>query len=157
VPQPTWTPFDRRDLTSVVEAVRALAASGDVGLHGCGIELIIESPPLHWWQWRLRSIRRDQARIAVTDGQGHAGYPVHVRLDTTHGAGAARNIERRPGWVTSNSNGQAVIMMKQAAGRNRTYDAYELVTGAVTALADLHVRSSKRGWRYRVQRAVART
>lgn len=157
VPPQTWTTFSRTDLSPVVEEVRRVAASGDAGAHGHGVEVVVESPPLRWWE-HFRELRtRDHARIAVTDGRGRAGYPVHIRLYTTHGPQASRKVDRRAGWATSNTLGEAILMMKERAASNGAYDATELVTGTVAALADLHIRSPKRGWRFRVDRGVRRT
>ncbi|HEY7177505.1 MAG TPA: hypothetical protein VH442_21520, partial [Micromonosporaceae bacterium] len=102
------------------------------------------------------SVGRDRARIAVTDAHGHCGYPVYVRLDTTHGGAATRHVVRRPGWATSNTVGQAILMMKARAAGTDGYDAVELATGTVDALSDLHWREPVRGWRFRVDRAVLR-
>jgi hypothetical protein len=157
VPPQTWTTFSRTDLSPVVKEVRRLATSGDAGAHGHGVEVVVESPPLRWWEHFREQRTRDHARIAVTDGQGQAGYPVHIRLHTTHGAHAGRRIDRRAGWATSNTLGEAILMMKSRAATNGAYDAAELVTGTVAALADLHIRSPKRGWRFRVDRGVLRT
>lgn len=153
---PNWTPFTRRDLSSLIDELAVLADSADTGVYGFGVEFVIESPQLWWWQRMMRRRRRDQARIAVTDSHGHAGYPVHIRLYTTHGAAATRKIDRRPGWTTSNTHGQAVLMMKARAAANGGYDAGELATGTVSALTDLHVREPKRGWRFRVDRNIVR-
>ena len=157
----SWTTFTRRDLRTLTDVLRAVAVSGDAGRHGHGVEVVIESPPLRVWErvFRLRQRRRerDSARIAVTNADGHCGYPVHVRLDTTHGAVAAKHIARRPGWATSNTAGQAILMMKARAAATADYDALELATGTVDALADLHWREPMRGWRFRVDRMVIRT
>jgi hypothetical protein len=160
LPTANWTPFDRRDLAPVIAAAVALAAAAGTD----PVELVVESPPLHWWQlsWRQRLSRRlarkdrgpvrDQARVGVTDADGRLRYPVHIRLHSTHGPDAGRKVDRRPGWTTSNSNGQAVLMMKAAAARTAGFDAAELVTGTVGALDDLHLGSPTRGWRFRVDR-----
>jgi hypothetical protein len=157
VPPQTWTTFTRHDLTAVTDEVRRIAASGDAGQHGHGVEVVVESPPLRWWERRRQSRTRDHARIAVTDGQGRSGYPVHIRLFTTAGAAAVRKIDRRAGWATSNTRGEAILMMKARAATDGGYDAAELVTGTVAALDDLHLRNPKRGWRFRVDRGVLRT
>jgi hypothetical protein len=151
-----WTTFTRRDLRALVAEVRRVAASGDVGKHRQGVEVVVESPPLRWWERRRQARTRDCARIAVTDGQGRSGYPVHIRLYTTHGVGAIRKIDRRAGWATSNTLGQAILMMKAKAATDGTYDAAELAAGTVAALDDLHLRNPKRGWRFRVDRTVLR-
>jgi len=157
VPPQNWTMFTRHDLSALEAEVRRVAASGDIGRHRQGVEVVVESPPLRWWERRRQERTRDNARIAVTDGQGRAGYPVHIRLSTTHGVDAIRKIDRRDGWVTSNTRGEAILMMKERAGANGTYDAAELVAGTVAALDDLHLRNPKRGWRFRVDRTVLRT
>jgi len=157
VPPQNWTTFTRRDLSALVAEVRRVASSGDAGRHGQGVEVVVESPPLRWWERRGQARTRDNARIAVTDGQGRAGYPVHIRLSTTHGAGATRKIDRRAGWTTSNTRGEAILMMKERAASDGAYDAVELVAGTVAALDDLHLRNPKRGWRFRVDRTVLRT
>src|SRR5215471_12372595 len=115
VPPQNWTTFTRRDQDALVAEVRRVAASGDRGKHGHGVEVVVESPPLRWWERRRQARTRDHARIAVTDGQGRSGYPVHIRLNTTHGADAVRKIDRRAGWATSNTRGEAILMMKARA------------------------------------------
>ncbi len=92
----------------------------------------------------------------MTDGRGRSGHPVHIRLYTTQGPAAGRRLDRRPGWATSNTAGQAILMMKARATRYG-YDAVEMATGTVNALADLHGREPVGSWRFRVERAVVRT
>lgn len=166
MPEQTWTDFTRHDLARLVDEVRNVAVSGDRGEHGHGVEVLVESPPLHAWQrwFRRRPRERDRAAIAVTNGRGVAKYPVHIRLYTTHGADAARKVDRRPGWATSNTVGQAILMMKARAATHGAaaglgtdpLDADELATGTVAALDDLHLFSPKKGWRFRVDRLVTR-
>jgi hypothetical protein len=167
VPDPDWTEFTRHDLAHLADVVRDVAASGDRGAHGHGVEVVIESPPLRAWQrwlhWR-RPRERDRASIAVTNSRGIAKYPVHIRLYTTHGGDAGRKVDRRPGWTTSNTAGQAILMMKARAATHGAavglgtdpLDADELATGTVAALDDLHLFSPLRGWRFRVDRLVRR-
>ena len=88
--------------------------------------------------------------------RGRCGYPVHIRLYTTHGPAAGRHVDRRSGWATSNTAGQAILMMKARAGSGG-YDAVELATGTVNALTDLHGREPAGDWRFRVDRSVVRT
>lgn len=159
VPGP-WTTFHRPDLRALIEVVQRIAASGDPGAFGCGVEIVVESPTLPRWEHLLarpgHHHDRDGAHIAVTDGQGRSGYPVHIRLYTTHGPAAGRHLDRRPGWATSDTVGQAILMMKARAA-TCGYDAVELATGTVNALADLHGRDPIGGWRFRVERTVVRT
>ncbi len=155
-----WTTFTGRDLRALIEALRCTATSGDAGAYGYGVEVIVESPTLGRWDRLLarpgHGLDRDRAHIAVTDGRGRCGYPVHIRLYTTHGPTAGRHLDRRSGWATSNTAGQAILMMKARAGSGG-YDAVELATGTVNALADLHGREPAGDWRFRVDRAVVRT
>jgi hypothetical protein len=166
VPQPLpetgperWTTFMRGDLQSLIEVVQCIATSGDAGAYGYGVEVIVESPTLPRWERLLarpgHHHDRDRAHIAVTDGRGRSGHPVHIRLYTTHGPAAGRHLDRRPGWATSNTAGQAILMMK-ARATTCGYDAVELATGTVNALADLHGRDPVGSWRFRVERAVVR-
>jgi hypothetical protein len=155
-----WTTFPRADLRGLVEMLRRAAASGDSGAYGFGIEIVVESPtpPSSEWspaRWGPRH-DPDRAHIAVTDGHGRCGYPVHVRLYTRRGPNAGRYLDRRPGWTTSNTAGQAILMMKAAAAAGG-YDAVELATGTVNALADLQRHEPVGDWRFRVDRAVIRT
>jgi hypothetical protein len=154
-----WTTFARADLRGLVETLLRVAASGDGGAFGFGIEVVVESPTPSWElspaRWGPRH-DPDRAHIALTDGHGRCGYPVHVRLFTRRGPQAGRHIDRRPGWATSNTAGQAILMMKAATAADG-YDAVELATGTVNALADLQRRERAGEWRFRVERAVIRT
>lgn len=169
-----WSAFRRHDLTALIAAVRAVAASGDPGAHGHGVEIVVESPALPWWQ-RLRDRRpRDSARIAVTGEAGSAGYPIHVRLVTGIGSGAARRVDRRDRWATSVTRmappegkhltathpdgAEAILMLKRGAMPGWVIDdaAAEVAAGTVAALDDLHPFSPKRGWRFIVDRDVRR-
>ena len=167
VPQPLpetepehWTTFTRGDLRVLIEVLQRIATSSDAGAFGYGVEVIVESPTLGRWDRLLarpgHGLDRDRAHIAVTDGRGRCGYPVHIRLYTTHGAAAGRHLVRRSGWATSNTAGQAILMMK-ARATSGGYDAVELATDTVNALADLHGREPAGDWRFRVERAVVRT
>jgi hypothetical protein len=167
VPQPLpetgperWTTFTRSDLRALIEVLQCIATSGDAGAYGYGVEVIVESPTLRPWERLLarpgHHHDRDSAHIAVTDGRGRSGQPVHIRLYTTYGPAAGRHVDRRPGWATSNTAGQAILMMKARATTNE-YDAVELATGTVNALADLHGRDPVGSWRFRIERAVVRT
>jgi len=173
-PPSGWSAFRRHDLGALVAAVRDLARARDPGTYGQGVDVVIESPPLHWWQ-RVRDRRpRDQARIAVTGDGGTTGYPVHVRLATGIGAGAVRRVDRRDGWATSVTtvapsarkrvpdvhpvDGEAILLLKR--GTRPGYDpadaATEVVAGSVAALDDLHPFSPARGWRFTIDRDVRR-
>lgn len=154
-----WTTFTRTDLSALIEALRRVAASGDGGAYGFGVEVVVESPTARPWEWSpARWGQRhdpDRAHIAVTDRLGRCGYPVHVRLYTARGAEAGRHVDRRSGWATSNTAGQAILMMKAAAAAGG-YDAVELATGTVNALADLRRHEPVGDWRFRIDRAVIR-
>jgi hypothetical protein len=139
--------------------LQRVAVSGDGGAHGFGVEVVVESPTPRTWEWSpARWGQRhdpDRAHIAVTDRRGRCGYPVHVRLHTARGAEAGRHLDRRPGWATSNTAGQAILMMKAAAAASG-YDVVELAIGTVNALADLQRHESVGDWQFRIDRAVIR-
>ncbi|HEY2793730.1 MAG TPA: hypothetical protein VGJ28_15305 [Micromonosporaceae bacterium] len=174
----TWTPFRRHDQAEAVRLVAAVASAGDTGAYGHGVEVVLESPHLHWWRRLFDHSERDQARIAITGPDGRAAYPIHVRLVTGFGAHAVRKVDRRAGWATSvtamtaapvgagagdaaphpHVAGEAILMLKR--GTALDFDAAdaatEVVAGTVAALADLHPFSPDRGWRARVDRDVVR-
>jgi hypothetical protein len=169
-----WSGFRRHELSALMAAVRAVATAGEPGAHGHGVEIVVESPPLRWWQRVRDRSPRDQARIAVTGDAGAVGYPIHIRLVTRVGTGAVRRVERRDRWATSVTTvappddrhltrrhpvgGEAILMLKRgnAAGFDVGDAAAEVVTGTVAALDDLHPFSPTRGWRFRVDRDVRR-
>jgi len=182
----SWSPFRRRDPSAAVRIVRDLATSGDPGTYGHGVEVVLESPPLRWWNRFYDRMPRDQARIAVTGVGGVSGYPVHVRLVTGLGAHALRRVDRRDGWATGLTamrlredasaaghgtaagtartphpleQGETILVLKRGrtAGFQPDDAAAELVAGTVAALADLHPFAPNRGWRARVDRDVRRT
>jgi hypothetical protein len=157
-PEP-WTTFTRTDLHALTEALRRVAASGDGGAYGFGVEVVVESPAARTWEWsparRGQVHDPDRAHIAVTDRHGRCGYPVHVRLYTARGPGAGRHLDRRSGWATSNTAGQAILMMKAAPAAGG-YDVVELAIGTVNALADLQSHEPVGDWRFRIDRAVIR-
>jgi hypothetical protein len=167
----TWSAFRRRDVSGVVRIVHDIAARSDPGLHGHGVDVVLESPHRHWWGRLLDRVPRDQARIAVTREGGLARYPIHVRLRTGQGARAVRRIERRDRWATGTTtvtakgargpetgDGEATLVLKRGlAGGYRPDDAArEVVAGTVSALLDLHPFTPDRGWRARVDRDVRR-
>jgi hypothetical protein len=165
----SWSVFRRGDVSGVVRIVREVAVSGDAGLHGHGVEVVLESPRPRWWtRWFDRS-PRDQARIAVTGADGTAGYPIHVRLVTGHGAGATHRIERRDRWATGvtrmavpgapERDGEAVLVLKRGAldGYRPGDAAADVVAGCVAALSDLRPLAPDRGWRARIDRDVRRS
>jgi hypothetical protein len=173
---PAWVTFRRRDPSELVRVVRDLAASADAGAYGHGVEVVVESPRLHWWHRFFDRVERDRARIAVTGPDGRAGYPIHVRLVTGFGTDAAGKVDRRDNWATSVTSmrpitpgtgapphpheaGEAIIMLKRGPGTgfDPAEAADEVVAGTVAALADLHPFSPDRGWRARVDRTVRRT
>ena len=155
----TWTTFRRADLHALIEVLRRVARSGDGGAYGFGVEVVVESPTSRTWEWiPARWGQRhdpDRAHIAVTDRHGRCGYPVHVRLYTARGPDAGRHLDRRSGWATTNTAGQAILMMKAAAAAGG-YDVVELATGTVDALADLQRHEPVGDWRFRIERAVIR-
>jgi hypothetical protein len=163
-----WIGFDLGDAGAVIEAVRAVAEAGDPGVHGYGVEVVVEPPRPGW----LASLFGggdvgDHARIVVTKAGGEVSYPFHVQLVTSLGAGAAHRVPRMPGWAASRSAGLAFLMLKGVPEVSagvvryapvRRYDWAALVGGTVAALAALHGRSAGDGrWRARVDRAVLRT
>jgi hypothetical protein len=165
--EPRWFEFHRTDASAVIEAVRAVADAADPGLHGHGVEVVIEPPR----RGLLGSLFRgrddpDQARIVVTKAGGVVGYPFHVQLVTEFGAEAARRVPRLPGWAASRSAGLAFLVLKGIPETSegivryapiRRYDWASLVGGAVAALSALHDGVPDGGWRARVDRAVLRT
>jgi hypothetical protein len=166
--EPAWIEFQRSDASAVIEAVRAVADAADPGVHGHGVEVVIE-PPRPGWLSGLFGGRDagNQARIVVTKFGGEVGYPFHVQLVTEYGADAARRVPRLPGWAASRSAGLAFLMLKGipevSAGvvryaPIRRYDWASLVGGAVAALSALHDGLPEDGrWRARVDRSVRRT
>lgn len=161
---PGWIEFHRADAGVVIEAVRAIAESRDPGLHGFGVEVVIE-PPRPGWLAGLFGGRdaSDQARIVVTKAGGVVGYPFHVQLVTEHGAEAARRVPHLPGWAASRSAGLAFLMLKAEPANGRTatvttgFDFAGLVGGAVLALEALRGEVPDGLWRARVDRAIRRT
>jgi hypothetical protein len=177
----SWVTFRRHDLTGIVRVIQEVATSGDAGAFGHGVEIVVESPHHRWWRRVFDRSERDRARIAITGRDGSSGYPIHVRLVTGYGPGAASRIDRRDNWATSVTSmrlvtarpatggdpvpphpheaGEAIIMLKR--GTVPDFDpadaAREVITGTVAALADLHPFSPERGWRARVDRDVRRT
>jgi len=165
--EPVWIEFQRSDASAVIEAVRAVADAADPGLHGYGVEVVIE-PPRPGWLSGLFGGRDagNQARIVVTKAGGVVGYPFHVQLVTEYGANAARRVPRLPGWAASRSAGLAFLVLKGipevSAGvvryaPIRRYDWASLVGGAVAALSALTDVPEDGRWRARVDRAVRRT
>ncbi|MGI5181544.1 hypothetical protein ACQEVZ_35090 [Dactylosporangium sp. CA-152071] len=148
----SWVPFRRSDTARVVDLVRAVAAAGDPGEHGQGVEVVVEAPRTRWWQALFnRDDTLAQARIVVTREGGEVRHPFDIQLVTAHGADAAHRLGRRAGWAVSNSAGLAFLIQK---GPEPDYD--ELVTGAVEALAKLRRQPRDGGWRARVDRTVRR-
>jgi len=166
--EPVWIEFQRSDASAVIDAVRAVADAADPGVHGHGVEVVIE-PPRPGWLSGLFGGRDagNQARIVVTKAGGVVGYPFHVQLVTEFGADAARRVPRLPGWAASRSAGLAFLMLKGIPEVSsgvvryapiRRYDWASLVGGAVAALSALHGGLPEDGrWRARVDRAVLRT
>ncbi len=165
-PDPEWIEFRRSDAGAVIEVVRGIADAADPGVHGFGVEVVIE-PPRPGWLAGLFGGRDsgNQARIVVTKAGGEVGYPFHVQLVTEYGADAARRVPRVPGWAASRSAGLAFLMLKgipeESAGivryaPIRRYDWATLVGGAVAALAALHGDPPDAHWRARVDRAILR-
>jgi hypothetical protein len=171
----SFTAFRRRDLSAVTQIVREVTASGDPGMHGHGVEVVLESPRRRWWRRIIDRSARDRARIAVTGESGAVGYPIHVRLVTGFGAGATRRVDRRDGWATSvttvapasaghpraaehPAGAEAILMLKRGSvpGFEPVEAAAEVVEGTVAALADLHPFSPDRGWRAWVDRDILR-
>jgi hypothetical protein len=152
----TWSAFRRSDPGRVVDLVRAVAEARDPGLHGHGVEVVLEAPRKTWWQALFnRDDTLAQARIVVTRAGGSVGYPFDVRLVTGFGANAAHRLGARPGWAVSNSAGMAFLIQKGGPGTGPDYTA--LVTGAVSALAALREDPKDAGWRARIDRSILRT
>jgi len=153
-----WVEFSRADVDSVgavIDMVRSVAEARDPGLHGDGVEVVIEAPRLRWYT-RLRDSdgRPDQARIIVTKSGGEVGYPFDVRLVTGEGGRAARRVPHRRGWARSNSAGVAYVIQKGRAGA--PYSWGDLVFGAIAALVALRGNAPDGGWRATVDRSVRR-
>jgi len=148
-----WVVFDRRDPSVVVDLIRGVAATGDPGEYGDGVEVVVEAPAPSF----LRDIfgaEPASARIAVTKPGGEVGYPFHVRLVSDQGGDAGRRAPRRGGWAISNSAGLAFLMQKGAAGAPP--DWADLVDGALAALTALRTDVADAGWRAAVDRGVFR-
>jgi hypothetical protein len=148
-----WVTFDRRDPAVVVELVRAVAATGDPGEYGDGVEVVVEAPAPSF----LRDVfgaEPASARIAVTKPGGEVGYPFHVRLLSDQGGDAGRRAPPRGGWAISNSAGLAFLMQKGTAGAPPDWS--DLVDGAIAALTALRTDAADPGWRAAVDRAVFR-
>ncbi|BCB84125.1 hypothetical protein [Phytohabitans suffuscus] len=148
-----WVTFDRRDPAVVVELLRGVAASGDPGVYGDGVEVVVEAPAPTF----LRDIfgaEPASARIAVTKPGGGVGYPFHVRLVSDQGGDAGQRAPRRAGWAISNSAGLAFLMQKGAEGAPP--DWADLVDGAIAALTALRTDAGDPGWRVAVDREVFR-
>lgn len=148
-----WVIFDRRDPAVVVELIRAVAATGDPGEFGDGVEVVIEAPA----PTLLRDIfgaEPASAHIAVTKPGGEVGYPFHVRITSDQGGDAGQRVPRRPGWAISNSAGLAFLMQKGAAGAPPDWP--DLVRGAIEALTALRTDAGDLGWRAAVDRSVFR-
>src|SRR5947207_366955 len=94
------------DRNPVVDAVVAAAAS-DPGEHGDGVEVVVETPKLGFFQGLFRDRVPDQARLVVTRAGGAVGYPFSIQIVSEHGGRAARLVSARPGWATSDSAGLA--------------------------------------------------
>lgn len=153
--KPGWVAFRRAEVGVVVDMVRAVAEARDPGVHGQGVEVVIEAPPLGWFARLFDSDNRpDQARLVVTKPGGDVGYPFDIRLIANGGGNAAEKVPLPPGWARSNSAGLAFLIQKGRPGA--PYDWGELVGGAVAALAALRRRIPDRGWRATVDRAVRR-
>jgi hypothetical protein len=147
--------FSVADASAVVEMVRTVAESRDGGVHGHGVEVVIEAPRLRWLA-RLRDSdgRPDQARIAVTKFGGEVAYPFDVLLITGEGGRAAQRVPVRPGWARSSSAGLAYVIQKGRPGA--PYSWGDLVGGAVGALLALRDDDPVEGWRAAIDRGVHR-
>ena len=133
-----------------------MAAARDPGLHGHGVEVVVEAPRKKWWQALFNEDEEiAQARIVVTRAGGAVRYPFDVQLVTPYGANAAHRVGRRPGWAASNSAGLAFLVQKGRPGAR--FDWGALVGGAVAALEELRHDVPDAGWRVRVDRAIHRT
>jgi hypothetical protein len=151
---PDWVEFPRPDPGVVVAMVRAVAASGDSGEFGDGVEVVIEAPEPGWLAGLFGDHRPDQARIVVTGAGGRTGYPYSVQLVTDHGGRAARRLPRLPGWATSDCAGMAFLMQK--GGRHDPPDWAGLVGGAVAALSTLLPERGDERWRAGIDRLIDR-
>jgi len=155
VQNPGWVEFDPVDASAVIDMVRSVANAADPGEHGDGVEVVIETPrPRRLSGWRRGPVDPAQARIVVTTAGGTVEYPFDVRLVSEHDGAAARMVGARPGWAVSNSAGLAFLVQKGRAGQR--FDWGGLVGGAVIALKALRPGAGRRGWRARVERAIAR-
>lgn len=133
-----------------------MAAARDPGLHGHGVEVVVEAPRKKWWQALFNEDEElAQARIVVTRAGGAVRYPFDIQLVTAYGANAAHRVDRRPGWAASNSAGLAFLIQKGGPGAR--FDWSALVGGAVAALVELRHDVAETGWRVRVDRAIHRT
>jgi hypothetical protein len=159
VPPPTdaWMTFRRSDASAVINLVRRVAAAGDPGLHGHGVEVVLEAPRQRWYQALFNHDEElAQARIVVTRAGGRVGYPFDIQLVTAYGGDAAHRIGPSPGWSVSNSNGLAFLIQKGRPGLPPNFG--HLVGAAVSALAALrHDPPPDTGWRFRRDRAILRT
>jgi hypothetical protein len=170
-----WVEFGRSDAGLVIAMVRAVAQAADPGLHGEGVEVVIEAPKPGWFVGLLGDHEPDRARIAVTRAGGEVRYPFHVQLVTDHGGDAAHRVPRVAGWASSNSAGRAYLMCKERpeigwpeadrgagsepAGGSEPgagFDWAGLVAGAVGALSALRPDAADTGWRAGVDRAIRR-
>ncbi|WP_173070693.1 hypothetical protein [Phytohabitans houttuyneae] len=148
-----WVIFDRREPSVVVELIRGVAATGDPGEYGDGVEVVLEAPAPSF----LRDIfgaEPASAHIAVTKPGGEVGYPFNVRLVSDQGGDAGHRAPRRAGWAVSNSAGLAFLMQKGAAGAPPDWP--DLVEGAIAALTALRTDAGDPGWRAAVDRSVFR-
>jgi hypothetical protein len=148
-----WVIFDRREPSVVVELIRGVAATGDPGEYGDGVEVVLEAPAPSF----LRDIfgaEPASAHIAVTKPGGEVGYPFNVRLVSDQGGDAGHRAPRRAGWAVSNSAGLAFLMQKGASGAPPDWP--DLVEGAIAALAALRTDAGDPGWRAAVDRSVFR-
>ena len=149
-----WVQFRRSDATAVIDMVRAVAEAADPGEHGDGVEVVVETPKLGFFQGLFRDRVPDQARLVVTRAGGAVGYPFSIQIVSEHGGRAARLVSARPGWATSDSAGLAFVVQK---GRpDARFDWGGLVGGAVAALCALQDDLPDDGWRAMVDRAVKR-
>ncbi|MEN3306691.1 MAG: hypothetical protein V7603_2893 [Micromonosporaceae bacterium] len=166
---PEWVEFRRSDATAVIEMVRGVAATGDAGEHGHGVEVVVETPRRGWFaglfdgrpgagSLRVRVAGFDnppeQARIAVTKPGGEVRYPFHVNLVSAFGGDAAHRLPAVPGWARSNSAGLAFLVLKGHPGDRPDWGG--LVGGVVAALSTLGGDPPEDGWRAVVDRAVWR-
>jgi len=148
-----WVVFDRRDPSVVVELISGVAATGDPGEYGDGVEVVVE-PPAPSFLRDIFGAEPASAHIAVTKPGGAVGYPFDVRLVSDQGGDAGRRAPRRGGWAISNSAGLAFLMQKGAVGAPP--DWVDLVDGALAALTALRTDADDPGWRVAVDRGVSR-